>query len=147
MKAAAAGRVNVLKMLIDNGGEVNGTNRRGETALMLAAKGEHIEAVKLLLEKGAQIDLKDNSRHSAFHLAGTSSKGIPVRRLLVQHGALEADRGLMEACKAGDAPKVRTLLARGADLSILDGQGRTALVLATENKRAEVSRILREGRR
>ena len=35
---------------------------QGNTALMFAAKYGHIEVVKLLVDKGAQLDLKNNVR-------------------------------------------------------------------------------------
>ena len=33
--------------------------QRGQTALMVASRGGHVECVKLLLEKGASVDLMD----------------------------------------------------------------------------------------
>ena len=36
----------------------------GQTALMLASDGGHIDVVQLLLSSGAQVDLQDEVRHS-----------------------------------------------------------------------------------
>ena len=37
--------------------------QNGQTALMLASDGGHIDVVQLLLSSGAQVDLQDEVRH------------------------------------------------------------------------------------
>ncbi len=104
MAAAKGGNAEVVKLLIENGAEVNGrmdngvtalifaAGRRvtwkwrgcsskgaaksmqstdvGETALMSAAgaKGDHVELVKLLIEKGADINAKDEDGVTALYI-------------------------------------------------------------------------------
>ncbi|WP_260431640.1 ankyrin repeat domain-containing protein [Burkholderia cepacia] len=55
-------------------------------------------------------------------------------------GALEGR--LRSAADRGDAGEVRTLLERGAPIDSRDGQGRTALLLATHGNHVEAARVL-----
>lgn len=55
-------------------------------------------------------------------------------------GALEGR--LRSAANRGDAGEVRTLLERGAPIDSRDGQGRTALLLATHGTHVEAARVL-----
>lgn len=63
MCAARAGNVNAVKVLLDNGADVNAVSYCGETALMCACcmNGENgVEIIELLLEKGANINAENN---------------------------------------------------------------------------------------
>ncbi|ATQ45049.1 hypothetical protein CSW64_15210 [Caulobacter mirabilis] len=51
---------------------------------------------------------------------------------------------LHEAAAKGDAAAIRTLLAGGAPIDARDGQGRTALLVATHGDQVEAARILIE---
>lgn len=55
--AARTGDIGLARDLIDKGAEVDKTGQFGVTALAYAATGEHRDIAKLLLEKGADIDL------------------------------------------------------------------------------------------
>jgi ankyrin repeat protein len=44
-------------------------SQEGRTALMLAAKNGHIEAVKALIEKGADVNATEKVRHRHFFSA------------------------------------------------------------------------------
>ena len=89
------------------GTDINTRNKYRQTPLHLAATGGHIEIVRLLLEKGADINARD-------------IKGTPL------HWA--ASRGHLEV--------VRWLVENGADINARDEDGRTALHWATGNDRS-----------
>lgn len=55
--AADYGYTDVVKTLIDAGAGANQANWRGVTPLMMAAAGNHIDAMKVLLREGAQREL------------------------------------------------------------------------------------------
>ena len=54
MVAARTGNVNVVKALLDKGGDVNAREAdQGQTALMWAAVEKHADVVRLLVSRGA----------------------------------------------------------------------------------------------
>lgn len=61
--------VGVIRMLIDNGANLNATDENGKTALMGAAFFGGLDAVKLLVESGADTQLKSNSGKTALDTA------------------------------------------------------------------------------
>jgi ankyrin repeat protein len=69
MYAAKVGDSTILKLLIDNGADVNSQNIAGATALMLASKYGHLNAVKKLIAAGANPYLKTNNKYTAQNLA------------------------------------------------------------------------------
>jgi ankyrin repeat protein len=49
-----------VKILLDNGADVNAKHGEGSTALMVAAQTGHLQIVKLLLEKGADMNAESD---------------------------------------------------------------------------------------
>lgn len=74
---ARNGGAGPLSVMLDAGVPVNMRTSEGETLLMLASKHGHTETVRLLLEKGADPEARDQNGNSALTLAKTDS----VRRL------------------------------------------------------------------
>lgn len=54
------GRKNIVKILIENGADVNLKDKRGSTPLYWAAFRNNFEIAKMLLEKGADVNIKNN---------------------------------------------------------------------------------------
>lgn len=59
MDAAAAGDIDCLNYLIENGAALDGQSKNGQSALILAAGQNHLDCAKRLLDAGANINLKD----------------------------------------------------------------------------------------
>jgi ankyrin repeat protein len=109
--AAATGRVDDLRRTV-NGATINSFAYDGWTPLHLASFFGHVDAVRALLESGA--DVRAVSRNS---LGNTP----------------------LHAAAAGRHDEVaRLLLTHGADAHAVDGGGYTPLQIATENGLAEV---------
>jgi hypothetical protein len=102
-----------------------GRNRPGRSALMLAAEYGMAEVVKTLLEKGADINRRNEIAETALHAAALRAKGpryVEVAEALIAAGAdvnarnNKGETPLMVASKSAvkDANFVQALLARGA---------------------------------
>ncbi len=63
------GYIDIAKLLIAQGANINVQDTNGNTPLMLAVKSNNIDLVKLLLEKNADISLKDNEEYDALDWA------------------------------------------------------------------------------
>lgn len=87
MEAAIRGDVAAAMLLLDHGAEVNAVDHRGYTPLLLAAQydGDSPELVRLLLDRGAQIDAVAEGE-TALSLAARRGD-TPVTRLLREAGA------------------------------------------------------------
>lgn len=69
--AARAGHVDLVKMLIKDGANINIRDWDGKTALMLASENGHGAVVQELLKNGAKASLRDFDEHNALDLVNT----------------------------------------------------------------------------
>lgn len=150
IRAALEGRAKVVRRGLEAGLSPDATDGRGtgNTPLMVAAYNGHTEIVRLLLEEGAQIGVRNAEGRTALMFASTGSFPETVA-LLLRHGAdpNATDEGegwsaLMFAAAEGHGEVVRTLLEGGADPSLTDRDGETARTFAENNGHAEVAGLL-----
>ncbi|KAJ7269766.1 ankyrin repeat-containing domain protein [Mycena rebaudengoi] len=139
---AAEGYIEGVCALLENGVAMGG-------ALQSAVIGGHVVMVRLLLEKGANIDLNDDEHATALHIA--SRKGhVEIVRLLLERGAgvniydSQDETALYMAAEAGHVEVVRLLLERGADVNARAEQTSSALQAAASSGNIEVVRLLLE---
>jgi len=127
-------------------------NRRAEgvTALIEAARGGCDACVRLLLDRGADVNARSNAGVSALHFAAFKGNAAMVKALL-EAGApvnIGDDRGLTPLIMAAnsrskDPAVVRLLLEHGADSQAKDIFGRTAGDWAQIGGRPEIIAMLR----
>ena len=117
--AAYDARLEEVRLLLDNGADVNAQDACGETPLHSASKAEPSErdglsaldcqeesrrrcaVVRLLLERGANVNARDDRNNTPLALAPWNSE---VRKLLVERGATRGDRTL-DATQQARMPK------------------------------------------
>ncbi len=111
----------VARMLLEAGAEPNASKipsghdlRAGGTALMAAARRGDAETVSLLLEYGADAELRNADGHTALMLAGWNGPNATTQRLI----ASGANVRLTEAALLGDTALTKALLDAGADLNL-----------------------------
>lgn len=113
----------------------------------------HERVVQLLLDNGADIAIPANPRKSLLHLA-VGSGSETITRLVLEHGSgiididmvrkSTSETALHRAARDGQTGIVKMLLERGADASIRNWWGDTALSEAVRYKCGEVAEILSE---
>lgn len=79
-----------LRLLLDNGADVDGTNASGTTALMAACEGDHVEAARELLAHGADFLRADHEGHNALQVALTHGADDCLELLVAQTSVLLA---------------------------------------------------------
>jgi len=105
---------------------------QGETALMWAAAENHPEAVRVLIEGGA-----DPNRHSkGLDLAPMKWMQIGMVDTILPRGGWTA---LMYAARQNSQDAVRALADSGADLNAQDADGSTALMFAIINQHYDLA--------
>ena len=149
-EAAATGHARRLKTILGQSqARVSTPNSEGFTPLGLAAFFGHLEAVKVLLESGAEVNLRAPSRfaNTALDAAVAGDHADVVRALLAAHADPNArSEGnytpLHKAAAHGNAEIVRLLLDAGADPQATRDGGSRPIDDARENGHAAVVALL-----
>jgi ankyrin repeat protein len=128
------GDCEVVKLMLEHGCQPNLSITPGQSPLGLALTYSRINVGKLLIGHGANINARVVNGSTVLHWAASGCDGVTWIDLLLSNGAdINAqDVGgltpLMEAVYFGPV-NVRLLLQHGADTSIRDTYGHTALDL------------------
>lgn len=107
----------------------------GRTALMWAAKGNKVDAVKALIEGKSNVNAKDRTGKTALTIAA-ESKSLDATKLLIASGADVAARDqiggtpLTWASGMGSVETVTALVDAGADINVVDANGLSPLLWA-----------------
>ena len=107
-RAARAGDADGLRRMLAAGADVDARDRRGQTALMLAAHGGHEAAVEALIAAGADLDVAAKYGLTALMLAIVAGHA-GAALALVRAGAETATRG----AAAPASPGRRRAISRG----------------------------------
>ena len=75
-----------MKVLIQNGADVNAVDKNKLTALHIAAKKGHVDVAKVLIQNGADVNAVDKNKFTALHFAAENGH-VDVAKVLIQNGA------------------------------------------------------------
>lgn len=126
--AVQRGNLNVIKLLLDHGMNVNSKDGENETPLTRAVHVNRFRVVDFLLKNGADVDFDLSSKgYSPLHIAATNNRVNIVKKLLEQ-GALadfrsnnaERKTAMHLAVIKGHLEVVKLLLHYHADMCIYD---------------------------
>lgn len=134
---------------LSKGADPNARTYNG-TALTIACDKGHSEIVKLLVEKGADVNIADGRGRSPLVLA-LDHFYYELASYLLDHGADPdarwmpgRDTALMKCAERGAGPMVRLLIKKGADVNAANAYGRTAMTIALENSNLDLVKLLLE---
>lgn len=146
MIGAWEGNIPLMELFFSRGADINHVSRIGEQALMLAALKGHDQAVRWLVEHGAQVN-RSGKQWSALHYAiFAGHQGIV--RFLIERGADVDGRttndstALMLTARQGHEDLARLLLQSGADPKPANDWGDTALSWAMSHRNLRIARLV-----
>ncbi len=164
LRAVFTGNVVLVKELLNNGYNVNQvfdnkfwrvlmpthkvSNRTivvwGDRPLHIAARNNDLPMVKLLLEKGALVNVQNHNLECPLQ----TTENINIIELLIKHGAeinvLDSRKvtPLVQAICVCNSGLVENLLLYGADPNIVTKSGKIPLHLAYENNSTDICKLL-----
>jgi serine/threonine-protein phosphatase 6 regulatory ankyrin repeat subunit B len=80
--AAKEGHVVIVRLLLDNGFDIDVKDKHGSTPLELAVRGGHMTVIRLLLENGSNIHSKNKDQWTVLHQATFRGNEEVVQMLL-----------------------------------------------------------------
>lgn len=116
--------------------DVDARTPQDESPLMLAALKGHLELVRLLLDRGADVN---KPGWTPLHYAATGGGAELIELLLARHAYIDAESPnqstpLMMAAMYGGPDSVQVLLDAGADPTIKNNLGLTAVDFALKSR-------------
>jgi ankyrin repeat protein len=174
--ACRNGELAIAQLLHGHGADINALGYFGATGLHWAAHNGHGDVVRWLLERGADLNLRDTKFHATPAGWAMENQHRDLVLLIVEHGAevtaceaanfglidrlralLDADPAsvharndwgtpLHEAVFFGRREIVELLLARGADPNAVTCRGETAHDLAESRNHPAIAELLRQPR-
>jgi ankyrin repeat protein len=148
LMAVQLGSLKVANFLLDQRKvKVEVRNSRGESALMMAALKGHLAIAKRLIAREAEVN---KTGWTPLHYAATNPEpsSLDMTRLMLEHHAYidasspNGTTPLMMAARYGHPDVVNLLLEEGADASLKNQKGLSAIDFAREANRPSVAEAI-----
>ncbi|MCU0639469.1 MAG: ankyrin repeat domain-containing protein [Candidatus Krumholzibacteria bacterium] len=145
--AATTGNVEIARILLDAGAEIDAGDSDNSTALGIAAMRGHAPLVTLLIERGANVNHRDRKADCPLSFAVGAGKE-EIAKQLVDAGAdlyFRSPEGatlIHKACERKMPVFAAYLLDHGADIETIDGHDMTPLAYAAMSGSIDIVRLL-----
>ena len=119
MTAAWNGHLDICRLLLDKGAQVEARNKFGLTPLHNAAQQGHVEIVRLLCDRGADVEVRSVSGWRSLHCAAYNGHISVVKELIEERNAeinarLNGGQTALSLARARNKPDVSSyLVSRG----------------------------------
>ncbi|CAG5887278.1 unnamed protein product [Menidia menidia] len=153
--AAKLGNLEIVNMLLETGQvDVNAQDSGGWTPIIWAAEHKHVEVIKSLLNRGADVSINDKELNVCLHWAAYAGS-VDIAEMVLNAGCslssvnVHGDTPLHIAAREGYLDCVTLFLSRGAEIDIVNREGDTPLSLARADTPVwvslQINRKLRRG--
>lgn len=147
--AAMTGNVEAVKFILANGGNVDGVDEDGRTALMMSLYRSQGPAALALIDANANLEVRDRENKAALMFAAQYGQVDAINAMVKRHVNLDAQNyngatALIFAADRSQAEAARALKAAGASTTLRDRRGRSALDFATAKHATDVIKVLRD---
>lgn len=148
--AAMAGNVNAVKFIVANGGNIDGLDEDGRSALMMGLFRSQGATTLALVEAGANLEIRDREGKTALMFAAQYGQVDTIRAMITRKVNLDAQSrkgttALIFAADRGQLEVAKVLKAAGANTTLRDNGGRSALDFAIRKNHPEIVNVLRGG--
>ncbi|XP_077937329.1 histone-lysine N-methyltransferase EHMT2 isoform X2 [Gasterosteus aculeatus] len=153
--AAKLGNLEIVNMLLETGQvDVNAQDSGGWTPIIWSAEHKHVDVIKVLLNRGADVTISDKELNVCLHWAAYAGN-VEIAEMVLNSGCslasvnMHGDTPLHIAAREGYLECVTLFLSRGADIDIVNREGDTPLSLARVDTPVwvalQINRKLRRG--
>ena len=128
----------IFQTLINKGANVNATNHKNRTAMLLACIERKADLINILLNAGADPNIATTNGNTCLHAAATYDVPQEVVQTIIDHGAdvnatnKKNRTALLIAYKLKNTDIINTLLNARADPNIVFTDGNTCLHYAVQ---------------
>ncbi|MEN0057757.1 MAG: ankyrin repeat domain-containing protein [Bdellovibrio sp.] len=151
MQALLDGDTKAVQKLLSQKVPLEVRNKAGDTALAVAVTNEQYALAAQLIQAGAKVDIVVAGEEQDPLLVRAAGNDLKITRLIVQKNKSllnktnkEGDSALMNAVRFGMNDVVAFLLKQGANHSLKNKKGQTALDLAREFHNEEALALLKK---
>ena len=137
----------IIKLLIDEGADVNSLDTHQRNSLVYAIERNDIGLVRLLIDRGIEVNNTDIDRCDPIKSA-IDLQHIPMIKYLLRHGAsTTADRKrgnrlMMMACDIGDNDMFDIIVERGISMNEKDDKSHNVVVRAYLARQLDMAKRL-----
>jgi ankyrin repeat protein len=155
--AAAYGNLDIVKLILARGADINGQVAYGDVPLIKAAEHGNKDIIVCLLEQGADVNRPNAFGISPF-IGFCAAESVGLVELGLKYGGKVNESyanqtkprqgeknytALQAAVAYGRKEVLKVLLAHGGDPSVKDASGHTCLDLARENGHEDIVQMLK----
>ena len=149
--AVKYGKEEATTWFLDHGIDIETRDEEDDTALLVCLKEEEIELAKVLINRGANVNVKGRWNSTALHI----TEDINIAKILLKKGANinakdeDGETPLYIAVNSGDRniDYIKFLLENGADIEIKNEDGKTPLMVAEEDGNEAIIELLKNSKK